>query len=241
MYLGRLEEARRAAKEATRLVEACGELEVLTWVHSAASVWIAYTAGGLGPVLETAYRGLEIAEKLDNEKSRMWGYVGVGMAHPIDAQFSEASEALRAAAGIARRAARIMLPQVLAILAEAHLALGERGEALAAAHKAIDGGRDGGCRYSEASAQIALAQILLVTDGDVPRAEIKAALDRAEELVAEVEGRSLSPRILELRGRCAAALGDTGAAERALSEALDIYGEIGATGHAERLSHEIAA
>jgi hypothetical protein len=64
----------------------------------------------------------------------------------------------------------------------------------AAAREGIDRGRDTGSRYSEASAQIALAQILLATEGDVPRAEIEAALDRAAELVAVIEGRSLSPR-----------------------------------------------
>jgi len=98
----------------------------------------------------------------------------------------------------------------------AHLALGERTEALAAAREGIDRGRDAGPRYSEASVQIALAQILLSADGDLPRVKIEAALDRTEELVASVEGHLLSPRILELRGRLAAALGDTPAADRVL-------------------------
>jgi tetratricopeptide (TPR) repeat protein len=122
----------------------------------------------------------------------------------------------------------------------ARLALGERTEALAAAREGIERGRDAGPRYSDASAQIALAQILLSADGDLPRAEIEAALDRTEELVASVEGRSLSPRILELRGRLAAALGDTPAADRALRHALAIYRTIGATGHAHRLERDIA-
>jgi hypothetical protein len=86
-----------------------------------------------------------------------------------------------------------------------------------------------------------LARILLATDGDPSRREIEAALDRAEELVASIEGRSLSPRILELRGRLAAALGDTAASEQTLREALDLYRVIGATGHAARLAREISA
>ena len=121
----------------------------------------------------------------------------------------------------------------------ARLALGERTEALAAAREGIERGRDAGPRYSDASAQIALAQILL-SDGDLPRAEIEAALDRTEELVASVEGHSLSPRILELGGRLAAALGDTPAADRALRHALALYRTIGATGHAHRLERDIA-
>jgi hypothetical protein len=80
-----------------------------------------------------------------------------------------------------------------------------------------------------------------VSCGTSGRAEIEAALDRAEELVAKIGGRSLSPRILELRGCLAAALGDASGAGQALREALDLYRAVGATGHAERLAREIGA
>jgi hypothetical protein len=49
----------------------------------------------------------------------------------------------------------------------------------------------------------------------------------------------LSPRILELRGRLAAACGDAPGADRALEEARNLYRTIGATGHAERLGREL--
>ena len=73
----------------------------------------------------------------------------------------------------------------------------------------------------------------------MPRAEIGSALERAERLVESIEGRAPSPRILEMRGRLAAALGDAPASGRALRQALDLYRAIGATGHAERLAREI--
>jgi hypothetical protein len=82
----------------------------------------------------------------------------------------------------------------------------------------------------EAEAQLALARALLATDGVVPRAEIESALDRAEPLVESIEGRSLSPRILELRGRLAAAHADAPACDRALRQALDLYRAIGRHG-----------
>ena len=63
----------------------------------------------------------------------------------------------------------------------------------------------------------------------------------AEELVESIEARSLSPRILEIRGRVAHALGDAPASDRAVREALDLYRSIGATGHAERLARELAS
>jgi hypothetical protein len=93
--------------------------------------------------------------------------------------------------------------------------------------------------YNEALAQLALAAALLATDCVVPRAEIESALERAEHLVASIEGSALSPRILELRGRLAAAVGDAPSSDRTLREALDLYRAIGATGHAERLAREL--
>ena len=86
-----------------------------------------------------------------------------------------------------------------------------------------------------------LAAPLLATDGVVPRAEIESALERAERVVESIAGRALSPRILELRGRLAAALGDAPAFDRALRQALELYRAIGATGHAERLARELGA
>ncbi len=76
--------------------------------------------------------------------------------------------------------------------------------------------RPGGGRYHGAQAQLALAAALLATDGVGPRAGIESGLERAEYLVESIEGRSLSPRILELRGHLAAALGDAPTSERAL-------------------------
>jgi hypothetical protein len=59
-------------------------------------------------------------------------------------------------------------------------------------------------------------------------------------LVPLVEGRSLSPRILKLRGRLASALGDSSGVDRALRETLNLYREIGAT-DLPRVAREIAA
>lgn len=128
----------------------------------------------------------------------------------------------------------------LSVLAETHLALGEHDEALAVAREGTKRGRDGGWYYYEACSQIALSRILLASEGAGRRAEIEAALDRADELVALVEGRSLSPCILELRGHLAATLGDVAASKQTLHAALDLYREIGATGHAARMTRELS-
>jgi class 3 adenylate cyclase/tetratricopeptide (TPR) repeat protein len=242
MYLGRLEEAWSRVREAERVAEEARDLEVLSWVH-ATWVDLAYTCGDPESLLEHGRRGVEIAERLDNESSRVFTHFALGTAYLMTAQPSAAGEALRESAAIARdrRTLRGYLPRVLASLAEAHLAIGERTEALAIAREGIDLASAGGCRYYEAQTQLALAGVLLATDGVVARGEIESALERAEHLVTSIEGRSLSPRILEMRGRLAAALGDVPASGRALREALELYRAIGATGHAERLAREIAS
>jgi tetratricopeptide (TPR) repeat protein len=242
MYLGRLTEAWSQVREAERVAEESREIEVFGWVQIG---WaeVAYACGEPGSTLEHGRRCLEIAEKLDNESSRMLAHAVLGFAYLLEGQPAAAREALRESAAIARdrRTQTAMLPGVLAVLAEAHLALGERTEALATAREGIDLGRAGGCRYHEAQAQLALAAALLTTDGVVPRAEIESALARAEHLVESIAGRSLSPRILEQRGRLAAAVGDAAAASRSLQEARGLYRTIGATGHAERLARELGA
>jgi tetratricopeptide (TPR) repeat protein len=242
LYLGRLDEAWSAAREAERVAEESGELEVLGWVHYV-TAWLAYTCGSSQSVLEHGRRCLEIAEKLDNESSRTLAHAALGYAHLVDAQLAAAREAFQESIAIARdrRSQLAFVPQSLATLAEVHLLLGEGSAALAAAREAIDLGRAGGGRYFEAHAQIALAAALLATEGDPPRVEIEAALERAEELVESIAGQALAPRILEQRGRLAAALADGAASERMLRQALDLYREIGAGGPAERLARELGS
>ncbi len=134
VFLGRLEEARAAAAHATRVAEASGELEVLVWINFA-SICRAYALGEAGSALEEGRRAVEIAEKLDNEVSRVYGYFALGMAYLIDGQCTAAREALHKSAATARdrRVVLSWLPWIVALLAQAHLTLGERTEALAAA------------------------------------------------------------------------------------------------------------
>ena len=240
--LGRFEEAETAIVEATRGAEAAQDLEVQGWVQWTYTA-LAYARGGAESVLEHGVRCLELAEELDNDSSLVIAHWALGNGYLASDQTRAACDALGLALGIVRDrgAQRGWLPGILATVAETHLALGDRAEALAAAREAIDLGRVGGTRTPEAHAQLVLVASLLTSEESLPRSELEAPLARAEELVESVAARSLSPRILEMRGRVECARGDPAASERALQQALALYREIGATGHADRLARELAS
>ena len=241
LFLGRLEECRDAIREAKQVAEESQEFEVLGWVLFVA-VYQSYWSGEPGSSLENARRCLELAEKLDIESSRMLAHTALGYAGLVGEQPAAAREALIEAIAIAREhnSQLAFVPDALANLSEAHLALGEHPEALDAAREAIALGSSNGGQFFEAHGQLALANALIETQSDLPRAEVESALGRAEELVELIAGRTLSPRILETRGRLADALGDAPGAERALRDALDRYRAIGATGNAARLARTLA-
>ena len=240
MNLGHLAEAESECREAQRVALDLGEHEVLTWLRFAEAD-IAHTSGDRNLGLERAGQTIELAEELDNEGARVCAHAALGVANLMRGDAAAALEALRESVAISRdRQALVALrPRILTWVAEAEIALGERASAVAAAREAIDLADSGGVLYYGANARLTLAEMLLATDGDVPRREIESALDRAEELIESIAGRSLSPRILEIRGRLAVALDDVTAADRAFQKAVDVYREIGAKGHAERLAREI--
>ena len=92
----------------------------------------------------------------------------------------------------------------------------------------------------EAFASLALARVLLGPGGRAARGEIEAALARALELARQTETKSLEPLIHVELAELERQSGDEEGRERELREAHRLFTEIGATGHAERLTGELA-
>jgi len=161
LFLGRLTEAWNQISAAERVAEESRELEVFTWMQLTRAM-LEHACGRPESGLEHGRRSLEIAEKLDNEASRMASYAALGLAHLVEGRPAAARDAFRESATISRdhRVVRALLPQVLAGLAEGQLALGEATEAVATAREDINLGNAGGCRYNEALAQT-LARLML--------------------------------------------------------------------------------
>ncbi len=241
IYFGRLEEAQIHIRDAEREAEASGDLEVRIWIHSL-PVLLARARGAEKSAVEHARRGVELAEKHGVESSRVGAYQALATALLLDGNPAAALEVFEQSdlIAIGRSTNRTYFPQMLVSIAETQLALGRSAESVASAREAIGVAFAGGCSCLEGEAQLALARALLATDAVAHRAEIEAALDRARELVRSTGTRLLTPQILELSARLAAALGEPASAERLLREALELYRQIGATGHAARLDARLA-
>jgi hypothetical protein len=70
-------------------------------------------------------------------------------------------------------------------------------------------------------------------------AEAEALLVRELQLIEEIGSTQLRPRNCTARAGLARLLGDDAGRERHLREAHRLYTEMGATGHAERLTREL--
>ena len=87
---------------------------------------------------------------------------------------------------------------------------------------------------------LALARLRIRTEGAHGRDAVAALLDDAGLLIQETGNYVYAPAVSELRAELARATGDESERERALEEALRLYSEMKATGHAERIAAQLA-
>jgi tetratricopeptide (TPR) repeat protein len=121
-------------------------------------------------------------------------------------------------------------------LATAHLECGDPEAALSRAREEASRTLRSGHRYLELRLRIELAEVAARCGEE---AEARAALARARELAASTECRLLVPAIHEAAAVLAASLRNTEQHRAELHQALQLYRELGATGHAERLEREL--
>jgi hypothetical protein len=128
----------------------------------------------------------------------------------------------------------------LAHLAEAELAIGrsERARELAAEALAIAQTKTG--PPSVIPAYLAWIRVELATTDPVEADQIGSRLQSAFDLVAETGARRYEPLLRVERATLAERLDDQPGREQELREAARLFAEIGADGHVERLSEQLA-
>jgi class 3 adenylate cyclase/tetratricopeptide (TPR) repeat protein len=239
--LGELEEAGREIARGREIAGELGDAEVVGFTHLFACRH-ACLLGEAESTLGHARRAVEIAERIGDSfaRSRAWMYLG--MAQVMRERWQPALEALERSREICReqRTAVEVEPSRLALLAEAHLGLGEAERAREAAGEGVAIARAQENPQSGLIASLAQARVLLGTDGADARTEIEAALAHALELIRRTDMRAYEPHVHVTLAELARQSDDGRAWREELSEAQRLFTEIGASGYAERVAGELA-
>jgi len=237
--MGRLAEATHDLDRALELAGERGEVENGGWAHSV------YSLAGYNLDAQSALRharqALEIADRLGNTALSVLALLGLGGAYLLQEEWSEAATTLQQGLAIARerRTGLLWEPGILAYLAEAYAGQGKAAQALAAAKEALAVAQRQGNRRFEVPAHLALARVLLRSEGAKAKGGIEAALARALAMVEESGARVHEPFIRVELAELARLTGDAEAHRRELREAHRLFAEMGAAGHAARLAPEL--
>jgi adenylate cyclase len=237
--LAELHEARRDLEEAVRLAGERDEVELLGMAHGFYALLGLYSGEREG-VLAHAQQAVEIAENIGSPLSRGQAYEMLGIAHVLREEWDEAIAALRHELKVSheRRTGLLAEAGSLAILAGAYLGHGDLDLARSTAAEALAVARQHGSRLFECDAQIVMARVLLRTEGAKAKAAIESALAQAQALVEETGARVRQPLIHIERAKLAGISGEHNAWRGELQRALQLFTEMGASGHARRI-HEM--
>ena len=238
--LGQLPRARRLFEQARAIAGQHGDAEVLGWSHMW-SVWLDYFVGDHADVVAHARRALDIAERLGGSFSRTVALFHLGGAHWARGEWKLAVDALERSRTLAvEHRHHEHDGWRLALLGEAYLRLGDGQLALGLVGDAVKITRERGNRFEETHANLALARVLLDSNGPSARPQIEAALQWAMELVRDTEAKAFEPLVHVQRAELARRCGDQQERKRELRLARRLFVDIGATGHAERIAAQVA-
>jgi adenylate cyclase len=239
-WMGRLPEALEIFGRHRRLCEEDGTPEFIGYGHLYSSE-VHYRAHEAERALASARQVEEISRRLGEPPSlAAYSHLGLAFAQLAAGRFSEGIEAARRALEQLGRVERFQAGMAAELLAEGLLQAGDAEAARSAAEEAIALCRRSERSHYEAAAHGILARALLRSEGAAAREAAEAALDAAAALIERTGARLLLPSLSEWRAELAAAWGDEATQERELHEAHRLFAEMGAIGHAQRLSATVA-
>jgi class 3 adenylate cyclase len=242
--LGRCQEAWETLRRAIRFNREHELAESLGWAlgNSCLLAWLTGSAPpGAPEPRAAALEAVEIAEALGSPFSRVLARLNLGYAHLMAGDLAACAEASREAValGSETHTALEWSFQPLATLAHALREQGDATGAVEAATRGVEAAERLGNRAWGIEAQLSLAHALLAAEGGAGADRVEARLARADAWMAESGARVFQPAIAEARAELARVTGDEGARDRLRRQALRLYQELGALGHAERLAREL--
>ena len=240
--LGELEQARRLLEQGRSIAREQGDIEGVGLCHIW-SAWLAYFAGEPEAALGHAQQALEIAERIGDSFSRALRLVlprlcgaDAGRVAACD-RGDRALHRDRKEGAHGRRAGRC--PPRADSASHTWVSAIRSGRA-PSSRRGFEIARARRHPTDETYASLALARVLLVSDGAAARAEIEASLSRALELARANEAKIFQPLIHVELAELARQSGNHGDHAEQLRIAHRLFRDIGATGQAKRLEVELA-
>jgi adenylate cyclase len=247
MWLGDMESAVALNARTIQIARRSDRKEELGWVLGACAA-LAVLRGehrnSEAPDLDRAMvEALEIAETLGSSFSRAISMYDLTLSHIVAERWTEAIDSGRRALRMAReeRAGTESIVTTLCWLVTATLRTGDADGARELAEEALRTSERFGARLGQAQAHLQLASVELERLGPRARAEIGRHLERSREIAGSLGARALLPQIRETEARLEARDGNGEQAGTMLRDALALYEEVGATGHAARLRRELGS
>jgi ATP/maltotriose-dependent transcriptional regulator MalT len=197
--------------------------------------------GDAASALTHARQAVELAEGTGGPAFAGVALQALGRAQLLNGEGRAAATALEQALATARkyRTGLIGEGSMLASLAEAYLVAGEADRARETAELAVVTARRRHTPVYEIAARLALARVLLATDGVAGATAIDTALDAGTALMEATDARLYAPPIHVERARLARLRGDAAACEREIDAARRLFIEMGAPARAEQIAKEI--
>jgi tetratricopeptide (TPR) repeat protein len=240
-HIGPLDEAREQLESALTLARELSEPEILALAHA----FFCYFARSFGDG-EIARRhapdAVKIAEVNGSALTRTLAYRGLGIAHLMNRQWTEAASAFEMALKIAGESRTVLgtVSYTLADLAEVRLGLGQVKLARETASRALAEAMRLRTKGTECHARLSLARVLLATEGSRAAVEIEELLAEALSGALQTSQRTYVPQVHLASAELARACGDGARRERELREAERIFLAVGATPHAREVRRELA-
>jgi class 3 adenylate cyclase/tetratricopeptide (TPR) repeat protein len=240
-WMGRLPEGLEEFGRCRRLAEEDGTPEFAAYALFFTAE-ACHLANDADRALASARQVEEITRRLgENPVMVAFAQLAFGHAHLAAGRAADAIEPARAALDLFGRVEKHEAGMSASLLAEALLEAGDLSAAEAAALEAITLCRRSLRGLYEAEAHVVMARALLRRDGAAARAAAEAALACAAALIERCGAHTLAPALCEWRAELAAVLGDDVTRAQLLRQAQQGYDEIGAPGHAERISRQVSA
>jgi adenylate cyclase len=227
-----------------RGIELCrekGDIETIGWAHGW-WFWHCYHAGDHDVALAHAQQALDLSDRLGAAFSRIWSWAFFGGAQMLQGRWSEAIESLEKALEMSRELQTAVDSRSWAMLwlAEAHAGLGEVERGIELARRALEEATRQGVAHAETAGHLILARLLLAASGVEAAEEIGTELATAEEQSRRREFRPLAALVQVELAELARVRGEAEEHLNRLREAHQIFTEIGANGHADRVAGELA-